>query len=101
MVFNIVQRVVFLISTAKCTGTVHTVQKIASEFGAKNSINHYSSFQSLFRGDVVESLIEVWWFSNEDPNTMGNDYSLSTSNIHKRNILSFPIFPYRQRLPSI
>ena len=34
IVFNVVERVVLLISTAKCSGTVHTGEKIASDFGA-------------------------------------------------------------------
>ena len=35
IVFNVVERVVLLISTAKYTGTVHTGKTIASDFGAK------------------------------------------------------------------
>ena len=34
MVFNVVEIVILLISTAKCTGTVHIDYKIASEFRA-------------------------------------------------------------------
>ena len=34
MVFNVVDRVVLLTSTVKCTGTVPTCKKIASNFGA-------------------------------------------------------------------